>query len=34
MANYYGFTGDVTQNSDVTVFIPELWSAGILMPLM
>jgi hypothetical protein len=29
MANYYGFTGDVTQNSDVTVFIPELWSAGV-----
>ena len=29
MANYYGFTGDVTQNSDVTVFIPELWSEGV-----
>jgi hypothetical protein len=29
MANYYGFTGDVTQNSDVDVFVPELWSAGI-----
>ena len=24
MANYYGFTGDVTQSSDVDVFIPEL----------
>tara|TARA_Y100001951_G_C11257781_1_gene250526 strand:- start:83 stop:967 length:885 start_codon:yes stop_codon:yes gene_type:complete len=29
MANYYGFTGDVTQNSDVDVFVPELWSAGV-----
>jgi predicted nucleotidyltransferase len=24
MANYYGFTGDVTQKSDVDVFVPEL----------
>jgi hypothetical protein len=29
MANYYGFTGDVTQNSDIDVFVPELWSAGV-----
>ena len=29
MANYYGFTGDVTQNSDVDVFVPELWSDGV-----
>ena len=27
MANYYGFTGDDTQKSDVDVFVPELWSA-------
>lgn len=30
MANYYGFTGDVTQKSDVDVFVPELWSEGVL----
>lgn len=30
MANYYGFTGDVTQNSDVDVFVPELWADGVL----
>ena len=29
MANYYGFTGDVTQKSDVDVFVPELWSDGV-----
>lgn len=29
MANYHGFTGDVTQKSDIDVFVPELWSAGI-----
>ena len=29
MANYYGFAGDVTQKSDVDVFVPELWSAGV-----
>ena len=29
MANYYGFTGDVTQKSDVDVFVPELWAAGV-----
>ena len=29
MANYYVFTGDVTQNSDVDVFVPELWSDGV-----
>ena len=29
MANYYGFTGDVTQKSDLDVFIPELWAAGV-----
>ena len=34
MANYHGFTGDVTQKSDIDVFVPELWSAGIPMPLM
>ncbi len=29
MANYYGFTGDVTQKSDIDVFVPELWSDGV-----
>ena len=29
MANYYGFAGDVTQKSDVDVFVPELWSDGV-----
>ena len=29
MANYYGFTGDVTQKSDVDVFVPELWADGV-----
>ena len=29
MANYYGFTGDVTQKSDIDVFVPELWADGI-----
>ncbi len=29
MANYYGFTGDVTQKSDVDVFVPELWGDGV-----
>lgn len=29
MANYYGFTGDVTQKSDIDVFVPELWGAGV-----
>lgn len=29
MANYYGFTGDVTQKTDVEVFVPELWSDGV-----
>lgn len=29
MANYYGFTGDVTQKSDVDVFVPELWATGV-----
>ena len=24
MADYYGFSGDVTQKSDVDVFVPEL----------
>ena len=29
MADYHGFHGDVTQKSDVDVFVPELWSDGI-----
>lgn len=29
MANYYGHTGDITQKSDVDVFVPELWAAGV-----
>ena len=29
MANYYGFTGDVTQKSDVDVFVPELWGDSV-----
>ena len=29
MANYYGFTGDVTQKSDIDVFVPELWADGV-----
>jgi len=30
MADYYGFSGDVTQKSDVDVFVPELWGDGVL----
>ena len=30
MANYYGFTGDVTQKSDIDVFVPELWADGVM----
>ena len=29
MANYYGFTGDVTQKSDIDVFVPELWGDSV-----
>ena len=29
MANYFGFTGDVTQKSDVDVFVPELWGDSV-----
>jgi len=29
MADYHGFSGDVTQKSDIDVFVPELWSDGV-----
>tara|TARA_R110000744_G_scaffold137110_2_gene247522 strand:+ start:3811 stop:4695 length:885 start_codon:yes stop_codon:yes gene_type:complete len=29
MANYHGFTGDITQKSDIDVFVPELWADGV-----
>jgi len=29
MADYHGFSGDVTQKSDIDVFVPELWADGV-----
>ena len=29
MADYHGFSGDVTQKSDIDVFVPELWGDSV-----